>query len=273
MQSGLEELNLDLEKTDFFITHLHADHSGLISKLVTDTSKTYFNGPDAELLANEGRWESMFSYLKKSGFPEDELLGAFQNHPGYNYRSTWIPALSILKSGDTLRIGDYVLKCTETPGHTVGHTCLYEPIKKFLVAGDHILCDITPNIQCRTEQGNPLRNYLRSLDKIYEFEIDLVLPGHRRLFSNHRERIEELKDHHRKRLDEGLSILDKGSKNAYQIASEMTWDINYDSWEMFPASQKLFAVGEAIAHLRYLEEEGKILQQTGTPVITYTLNH
>ncbi len=42
MQTGLQELEIDLAKTDFFITHLHADHFGLVGKLVTDTSKIFF---------------------------------------------------------------------------------------------------------------------------------------------------------------------------------------------------------------------------------------
>ena len=38
MLSDLERLHVDLEKTDFFITHIHADHLGLLTSLVTDTS-------------------------------------------------------------------------------------------------------------------------------------------------------------------------------------------------------------------------------------------
>jgi hypothetical protein len=38
----------------------------------------------------------------------------------------------------------------------------------------------------------------------------------------------------------------------------MTWDIVCDSFDLFPVSQKWFATGEAIAHLIYLEEEGKV---------------
>ncbi len=37
MQAGLKEIGIDLRETDFFITHLHADHFGLVSSLVTDT--------------------------------------------------------------------------------------------------------------------------------------------------------------------------------------------------------------------------------------------
>ena len=60
--------------------------------------------------------------------------------------------------------------------------CLYEPNKKILVSGDHILNNITPNIQLWSDRWNPLKEYLTSLDKVYEFDIELVLPGHREHF-------------------------------------------------------------------------------------------
>ncbi|MFC2052322.1 MBL fold metallo-hydrolase, partial [Chloroflexota bacterium] len=41
MSAGLKELAVDLETTDFFITHLHADHLGLVSYLATDNSTVY----------------------------------------------------------------------------------------------------------------------------------------------------------------------------------------------------------------------------------------
>ena len=71
-----------------------------------------------------------------------------------------------------------------------------------------------------------------------------------RLFRNCRERIDELKHHHEVRAEEALSVLGRGSQNAYQIASGMTRDLDYDSWALFPVAQKWFATGEAIAHLK-----------------------
>ena len=272
MQAGLHELSVDLEKTDFFITHMHADHLALVSRLVTDTSKTYFNRPDAEIIKTWSWWESMIHYARINGFPEDELQAALHNHPGYKYRPERIPELTILEDGDTIIIGDYFFKCIETPGHTRGHACLHEPAKKVLVCGDHILNDITPNIQCWSDQWNPLKDYLASLDKVYELRVDLVLPGHRRLFRNYKERIQELKQHHQERADEILLILNKGSKNAFQVASGMTWDIKCESWDQFPVAQKWFATGETIAHLRYLEEKGMVFRETEEKTITYSRN-
>ena len=55
----------------------------------------------------------------------------------------------------------------------------------------------------------------------HEFDLEFVLPGHRGVFRNCSERIRELKDYHKSRLDEIISILEKGSQNAFQIASQM----------------------------------------------------
>ena len=81
----------------------------------------------------------------------------------------------------------------------------------------------------------------------------------------------ELKDHHQKRLDEITSILEKGRQNAFQVASQMSWDILYYSWDLFPVSQKWFATGEAIAHLQYLEEKRIVKKELREQEIVFSL--
>jgi glyoxylase-like metal-dependent hydrolase (beta-lactamase superfamily II) len=272
MMSGLRKLAVDIRKTDFFITHLHSDHLGLVSSLATDSSTIYFNQPDADRIKSGIFLDDLMSFARLNGFPEKELQEVPHAHPGFKFRSTEPLSFHILKEGDTLRISDYVFHCIETPGHSKGHMCLYEPSKKIFVAGDHILRDITPNILLMSDEWDPLKAYLESLDKVCEIDVELVLPGHRGTFTNWRERIQELKDHHQKRLDEIIAILRKGRRNAFQVASRMTWDIVYDSWDLFPVSQKWFATGEAISHLKYLEEKGVVHKEIRQQKIFYSLN-
>ena len=271
MTSALGELGIDLKEADFFITHLHSDHSGLVSSLATETSIVYFNQPDADAVNWDSDWDERPDFAVRNGFPEDELRRAIKNHPGRIYSSRGHLDFHLLKEGDTINIADYLFECVETPGHTKGHTCLYESNKKIFISGDHILVDITPNISLWSDNESPLDQYLSSLDKVSGLDVELILPGHRRIFKDYKERIEELKHHHQLRLDEVLSILEKGEHNAFQVASKMTWDMSYKSWELFPPAQKWFAFGEAVAHLKYLQEKGKVQKQTQEPEAVYTL--
>jgi glyoxylase-like metal-dependent hydrolase (beta-lactamase superfamily II) len=261
--AGLASLGVDLNETDFFITHLHSDHLALAAAIAPEGAKIYFNAADAgrvrPFFANR---TDMAGFARLHGMPEDEITDGITNHPGVKYGVGPTPAFHICKEGDAICVDDYRFVCLETPGHSFGHMCLYEPHRKYLLSGDHILGDITPNIQTWFEGWNPLVAYLASLDKTYLLDVQLVLPGHRRIFRDCRRRIEELKQHHETRAREVLAILDDGRKTAYEVASRMTWDIVCDSWDTFPVAQKWFALGEAIAHLVYLESLGDLKRET-----------
>lgn len=261
MNAGLKALDVDLTRTDFFITHHHADHFGLVSDLACASSKIYFNHPDTRFINTPNVWDRVIEAAVANGFPEKEIVSVMQKHPARRFQQQGPLNLTLLKEGDLLPIGEYVFQCIETPGHTQGHLCLYEPRTKVFFAGDHILEDITPNIIRWSDNENPLQEYMDSLDKINHFDIALVLPGHRRVFTDHRKRIAELKHHHESRASEVLSLLKTGRQNAFQIAAGMTWDITYDSWEDFPLPQKWFASGEAFSHLLYLLARNEIKRE------------
>ena len=81
--------------------------------------------------------------------------------------------------------------------------------------------------------------------------------------------VDELKAHHQKRADEVMDVVGSEIMNAYEIAAGMTWDIDCATWEEFPIAQKWFATGEAIAHLRYLESEGRIKRDAKGKIVTF----
>jgi glyoxylase-like metal-dependent hydrolase (beta-lactamase superfamily II) len=274
MRSALQKLNIDLNKTDFFITHLHADHSGLVGVLASQSSKIYFNKTEASFVnfqPNEDYWRQHFVFYAANGFPEDEMKAVWRGHPGFRYSSRREISFTPMEEGNEIEIGSYLFRCVETPGHSPGHMCLYEESKKVLICGDHILFDITPNITHWEQLDNSLKHYLLNLEKVYALDVNLILPGHRIVWNDHRKRIRELQEHHRNRLAEALSALNDGGKTAWEVAPYITWDIDCNSWAEFPSVQKFFAVGETIAHLDYLVSEGKVRKGTRSNQILYSL--
>jgi len=51
----------------------------------------------------------------------------------------------------------------------------------------------------------------------------------------------------------------------------MTWDSGSENWDQFPATQKWFAKGEAISHLRYLEKAGRLTRKADKKVIEFEI--
>jgi glyoxylase-like metal-dependent hydrolase (beta-lactamase superfamily II) len=270
--SSLEKLHVDFTKLDIYITHLHSDHVGLAGEHAFDTSKVYLHHRDYQMLEFEKRWDQFRAFFISNGFPESEVSKAFEGHQGRQYSLKRHIDFTPVSEGDRIETDNYALTCIETPGHSPGHTCLYEPDKKILFTGDHILFDITPNISYWPGEDNPLKEYLSSLEKVYPLDVDLALPGHRGIQNNHRKRIKELQQHHEARIKEILSALKDGDKTCFEIAPYVKWDIVADSWEMFPTPQKWFALGETIAHARYLESKGIVHKKTRGDVFTYSLS-
>jgi glyoxylase-like metal-dependent hydrolase (beta-lactamase superfamily II) len=276
MLSGLQELKVNLSKTDFFITHLHADHIGLVEKLMLGTSKVYLGEIDASVAISirtrtKERLDRLYRMHPSHGFPKAELRRAVENHPGFHYGSPLPFDFNILRGEDILELGNYSFQCIETPGQSLGHMCLYEARKKILFAGDHILFDITPNITRWPEMENPLEKYLSSLEKVYSLDVKLLLPGHRRLMNNHRARSEELREHHKKRLNEAIHALELGEKTAWEVAPHLSWNIHSNAWERFPSIQEWFALGETIAHLEYLEACGCTMSRVHKKKLMFSL--
>ncbi|MEJ2589009.1 MAG: MBL fold metallo-hydrolase, partial [Deltaproteobacteria bacterium] len=121
MMAGLRKIGVQLKNSDIFITHLHADHFGLVTKLAKDTSQIYFSRPEKELMESWEGFETMIKYADRNGFPKDELQSAMDKHPGAKYGSDWVPEMNLLEDDDSIHVGRYHFKCISTPGHTMGH--------------------------------------------------------------------------------------------------------------------------------------------------------
>lgn len=261
LQSAFDELKTD--KVDVFITHLHSDHCGLVPKFAKKDSIIYSGETDGELMNFEAGnlyWAILDDMFLKFGFPKAEFGRNTDIHPGRKYVHDSKIDFTYVNEGDVLEYGGYRLKAILTPGHTPGHMCLYDEEKKIFFCGDHILGTITPNITIELGADNPLQSYLDSLAKVEKLDVDLLLTAHGTHVEDMYARIKELYRHHEGRLAEAEYILGDEWKTPYEVARDMTWEIDCRNWDEFPAPQKWFATGEAISHLQYMYYSGRILR-------------
>lgn len=261
---GLEELGVDMNCTDIFLTHLHSDHSGLAAELATQSSKIYISRADGELLTLSltqglGRVEEYRSY----GFSEKELENFWEN-PSMKYRQESPFNFTYVADGEVLNYGARRLEVIFTPGHTPGHVCLYDRANKIMFLGDHVLFDITPNITTWPFFDDPLGHYVHSLMDISIYDVRLPLPSHRGVHGTMAERIGTIIEHHGARIREMLDVLGANpGLTPYDLSGMMTWRVRgkTNSWADFPLSQKWFAVGETAAHLEYLLKRGRVRRE------------
>lgn len=268
--SAFDELGID--KTDLFITHLHSDHCGLITKFACETDTIYSGETDGELINFEAGnlyWRMLDDLFVKYGFPKADFGRNTDIHPGRKYCHDGRVNFTYVNEGDVLSYGGYNLEVVATPGHTPGHMCLYDAEHKIMFCGDHILGTITPNICIELSCDNPLKEYLDSLAKVDKLDVELLLSAHGTPVRDMHERIKELFNHHKDRLAEALYILGNEWKTSYTVARDMTWEIDCKNWDEFPAPQKWFATGEAISHLQYMYYSGKVLREEKNGVYYY----
>ena len=264
MVRQLSEIGADLDRTDIFLTHLHSDHAGLAPELIRSGCRIYISATDLPGLENAmipDRWRRLYQEYQRNGFSPEETAQLWHGNPAQNAAADrWDPGLyTPLSDGAELIYGGHHLRCILTPGHTPGHLCLYEPERRWLFCGDHVLFHITPNICRWSGVADSLGDYLKSLERVKALEVERLLPAHRAETGALRARVEELRRHHFSRLESVLDIVRRQpGLTAYDIAGRMHWSIRCRDWADFPVTQKFFAVGEALSHLDYLEVRDQV---------------
>ncbi len=268
----LGEAGLSPDSVDFFVTHLHADHLGLAATFARNGTVIYFNEQDLPLARpTDAYWEWMGGIYKSHGLPLKVSHEAMKKHPGRIYGPERDFPYTVVQDGQRFTKGPYTLRCVQTPGHTPGHMCLLIEEANVLFCGDHILGDITPNITMWTGMRDSLGCYLSSLELTARLGLKCALTGHRSAVNDVAKRIRELKEHHERRLQEVTAALREGEKDAATVTPRIAWDLRYEAWDDVHPVQKLFATGEAIAHLQYLEERGSVVSRNENGRILYRL--
>jgi len=269
LKKELGEINLGFQDiTSIVVTHAHPDHFGLASKIKELSNAEVIMHEIFASFFKQERWKTMMPKLGDwqlaNGMPREDALELQKQRPGPGLGDFFVRVKPdrTVAGGEKLSIGSVVMDVIWTPGHAPMHICLYDPVRKILFSGDHILPVITPNVSSDPRSiTNPLGSYINSLKEMEQLEVDLVLPGHKHIFRNFRERVQQILEHHAQRIEDLLGVLGSEEKTAYQIASKMSWvGISHAVvlGENLPLSQQADSIGETLAHLEFLEFEGRV---------------
>ena len=271
LKKQLIESGIDFEDiTQIVVTHAHPDHYGLVTRL-KQLSPAKLALHYLEIGFIESRYIGVTRFLSQveqwlqvNGLPDKELSkiqAAF-------LKMTKLVAPPVLpdvtlQGGETISTGVFNFQVLWTPGHSSGHISLYEPDRKILFSGDHVLPDITTNVGVgllSQSSTNPLDDYVRSLNQIRQLEVNLILPGHGGPFTDLERRIEELIQHHEQRNAEILSTIKDKPRTAYEIATRVNWlpDISGIGWEDLDPWNKQLAVAETLVHLESMRSAGEL---------------
>jgi len=257
--SAFKELGILMADTDIFLTHLHADHTGLIEELKKDCGKIFISETDAAYINNnsEEDWIAYMSIQDYMGFPEDEILD-YKDHPAYDGGAVTHTDFQFVTEGMRFSYGGYDFKAVDLKGHTPGQMGLYDERSGVFFCGDHILNKITPNINLWDFDEDYLGLFLENLKKVKAFDVKKLLSAHRTLVEVMTERVDALLSHHQRRLGVALDALARGKSTVYEVALETPWDYGGGYFGNFPTEQKWFAALEVFAHLEHLRALGKV---------------
>jgi glyoxylase-like metal-dependent hydrolase (beta-lactamase superfamily II) len=245
------------------VTHIHPDHYGLAGRLREASGAWVALHPaDAALiparygLGIDALLANMSALLVDAGVPEemrDELTGASM---GVREFVAAVQPDVFLEDRTAVPLPGWDLVTLHTPGHSPGHVCFHAPERRLLFSGDHVLPRISPSVAVHVQQpDNPLADFLDALGRVRDLDIDEVLPAHEWRFRGLAARVDELRQHHQRRLEETEALISASpGATCWEVTLRLRWSRD---WTEIKGFMRRAAVGETLAHLVLLERSGR----------------
>ncbi|GAA3704470.1 MBL fold metallo-hydrolase [Arthrobacter ginkgonis] len=240
-------------------THFHTDHLGMAARLARGSGAwialgeherrhiSAFDDAAAETRRDQER-------MRTWGVPEHRVAEAAMDPGRLNELRRLADADCRLADGEILTAAGHILRVMATPGHTPGHVCLWDDAGELVLAGDHVLPRISPNVSLEIRgDTDPLRHNIASLRRIAENDHYEVCPAHEYRFRGAAARARELEGHIAERSREVLAVLDAGAPTVHEVARQLTWS---RGWDSLGRLQFRLALSETAAHVQYLVTSG-----------------
>jgi glyoxylase-like metal-dependent hydrolase (beta-lactamase superfamily II) len=230
LERALEMCNLRLEQAQLVVcTHAHTDHCGQVATIVERVGCEVWMHPNHEHLNRmiedpEAVSARRLEIARQSGVPEEPLrrYAAGRSGRGTGIAGPIEPDRDLVGGvGIGSDLGEWVVY--ETPGHAPSHVCMFQPERRLLISGDHLLGRISLYFDYGYSP-DPVGEFVNSLGVVEKLGARLCLPGHGRTFADVHAHIQGNRALVEERLTRVRAALDGRELTVFEIVPHVYGD-------------------------------------------------
>ncbi|MCZ6770506.1 MAG: MBL fold metallo-hydrolase [Proteobacteria bacterium] len=169
------------------VTHTHRDHS-----------------PAARAIADRTGAELIGNVIENDGYQDTSFSGA-----------------RAVAQDQRLETTEFTLRALLTPGHVSNHVCYLLEEDRIVMTGDHIMGGSTVVIV--PPAGN-MTHYMASLERMLDYDVEFIAPGHGDLISDPHGEIRYLIAHRLKREQKVIDALERLSEADIGALTPVVYD-------------------------------------------------
>jgi glyoxylase-like metal-dependent hydrolase (beta-lactamase superfamily II) len=257
LREGFTKLGLDESAVHtLVVSHLHPDHVGMSSRLVRELGCRFIMHERAAKLVDRyndtpGYVERLRGIAHTHGVPDRLVKASFDFE-----RADYMPIIDapdhVVADGDDIDLGGgRSLHVVHTPGHEPAHICLLDSRTGTFFSGDHVLPRISPVVMYDLGIGDPLGDYLDSLNRLVRMHIGLTYPAHGSIIEHGEERARQIILHHDRRLRDMTEMVSHADSTAWTVMTQAFRP------HLNPIQARL-AFLETVSHLEHLRIIGQV---------------
>jgi glyoxylase-like metal-dependent hydrolase (beta-lactamase superfamily II) len=256
--------NLRLDDASLVVcTHAHSDHCGEAPTIAARAGCEVWMHPNHEHLTRmvedpDAVFARRIEVARQSGVPEEPLrrYAAERGSQATGIAGPIEPERDLLSGVSVASdLGEWI--AYETPGHAPSHVCLFQPERRLLISGDHLLGRISLYFDFGYSP-DPVGEFLSSLDVVERLGARLCLAGHGRTFTDVHAHIQG----NRKLVDEQLTAVEKALDGRELTAFEVVSDVFAGGLSEQNAH---WLLSQTLGYLTHLDAVGKIARIPGEP--------
>jgi glyoxylase-like metal-dependent hydrolase (beta-lactamase superfamily II) len=264
LERALAMCNLRLEDTRLVVcTHAHSDHCGQAATIVERVGCELWMHPSHELMTKmvedpDAVLARRLEVARQSGVPEEPLrrYAAERGTSEPGIAGPIVPDRELVSGVRVMSdLGEWV--AYETPGHSPSHVCLFQPERRLLISGDHLLGRISLYFEFGYSP-DPVGEFLSSLDVVERLGARLCLAGHGRTFTDVQAHIAGNRELVDEQLERVMAAVADGEPTAFEVVTSM-------HGEALSQQNAHWLISQVLGYLTHLEAAGRVRRLAGDP--------